>query len=65
MFVLLQTRAWSPSHPALAHASLSRLVLCQERVVRDLRVHSILEGTNEVMRVVIERNMGKVWYEGG
>ena len=28
-----------------------------ERVLRDLRVHSILEGTNEVMRVIIAREM--------
>jgi alkylation response protein AidB-like acyl-CoA dehydrogenase len=26
-----------------------------ERIVRDLRVHQILEGTNEVMRVIIAR----------
>lgn len=30
-----------------------------ERVVRDLRVHRILEGTNEIMRVVISREMLK------
>ena len=30
-----------------------------ERVLRDLRVHSILEGTNEVMRVIIAREMFK------
>ncbi|DBA69032.1 TPA: Isobutyryl-CoA dehydrogenase, mitochondrial [Trebouxia sp. C0005] len=30
-----------------------------ERVLRDLRVHSILEGTNEVMRVIIAREMHK------
>ena len=28
-----------------------------ERIVRDLRVHQILEGTNEVMRVIISREM--------
>lgn len=28
-----------------------------ERIVRDLRVHQILEGTNEIMRVVISREM--------
>ncbi len=27
-----------------------------ERVLRDLQVHSILEGTNEIMRVIIDRN---------
>lgn len=30
-----------------------------ERMVRDLRVHQILEGTNEVMRVIIAREMLK------
>jgi alkylation response protein AidB-like acyl-CoA dehydrogenase len=30
-----------------------------ERIVRDLRVHQILEGTNEVMRVIIARNLLK------
>ena len=28
-----------------------------EKVVRDLRVHQILEGTNEIMRVIIARRM--------
>ncbi len=28
-----------------------------ERIFRDLRVHSILEGTNEIMRVIIARDM--------
>ncbi|MSZ76862.1 MAG: acyl-CoA dehydrogenase, partial [Actinobacteria bacterium] len=28
-----------------------------EKVVRDLRVHQILEGTNEIMRVIISRAM--------
>ena len=30
-----------------------------ERVLRDLRVHSILEGTNEIMRVIIGRELDK------
>lgn len=30
-----------------------------ERIVRNLRVHQILEGTNEVMRVIISRDMLK------
>ena len=30
-----------------------------ERHVRDLRVHQILEGTNEIMRVIIAREMGR------
>ena len=28
-----------------------------ERMVRDLRVHQILEGTNEIMRVIIARDL--------
>ena len=28
-----------------------------EKIVRDLRVHQILEGTNEIMRVIIARNL--------
>ncbi|MGF1463903.1 MAG: acyl-CoA dehydrogenase family protein, partial [Maricaulaceae bacterium] len=28
-----------------------------ERIVRDLRVHQILEGTNEIMRVIIARSL--------
>ncbi len=30
-----------------------------ERVLRDLRVHQILEGTNEIMRVVISKHLLK------
>ena len=30
-----------------------------ERYVRDTRVHQILEGTNEIMRVIIARNVLK------
>ncbi len=26
-----------------------------EKIVRDLRVHQILEGTNEIMRVIVSR----------
>jgi alkylation response protein AidB-like acyl-CoA dehydrogenase len=28
-----------------------------ERVLRDVRVHQILEGTNEVMQVIISRDI--------
>ena len=28
-----------------------------EKLVRDLRVHQILEGTNEIMRVIISRRL--------
>lgn len=30
-----------------------------EKIVRDLRVHQILEGTNEIMRVIVSRNLIK------
>ena len=29
-----------------------------EKLVRDLRVHQILEGTNEIMRLIIARSLG-------
>jgi alkylation response protein AidB-like acyl-CoA dehydrogenase len=28
-----------------------------EKIVRDLRVHQILEGTNEIMRVIVSRSL--------
>ena len=31
-----------------------------ERIMRDLRVHAILEGTNEVMRIIIDRELNKL-----
>ena len=30
-----------------------------ERILRDLRVHQILEGTNEIMRVIVARHLLK------
>ena len=30
-----------------------------EKIVRDLRVHQILEGTNEIMRMIVARGMIK------
>jgi alkylation response protein AidB-like acyl-CoA dehydrogenase len=30
-----------------------------EKIVRDLRVHRILEGTNEIMRMVVGRSVAK------
>jgi alkylation response protein AidB-like acyl-CoA dehydrogenase len=30
-----------------------------ERVMRDLRVHRILEGTNQIMNLVISRELNK------
>ena len=30
-----------------------------EKIVRDLRVHQILEGTNEIMRVIVSRGLLK------
>ena len=30
-----------------------------ERHVRDLRVHQILEGTNEIMRVIVARELAR------
>ena len=30
-----------------------------EKIVRDLRVHQILEGTNEIMRMIVARSLIK------
>jgi alkylation response protein AidB-like acyl-CoA dehydrogenase len=34
-----------------------------ERYLRDLRVHQILEGTNEIMRVIIARDLLREWQD--
>ena len=39
------------------HAFQNKGELRIERFWRDLRVHSILEGTNQVMRMIIARDM--------
>jgi alkylation response protein AidB-like acyl-CoA dehydrogenase len=39
------------------HGGYGYLQITIERVVRDVRVHQILEGTNEIMRVIISRGM--------
>ena len=31
-----------------------------EKIVRDLRVHQILEGTNEIMRVIVARALWRI-----
>ena len=36
-----------------------------ERILRDLRVHQILEGTNEIMRVIIARKLLTEWASRG
>ena len=38
-------------------ATLGSLGKQIERVLRDVRVHQILEGTNEVMRLIVSRDM--------
>ena len=48
----LTSRCHAPRRPARAAQV--------ERYVRDLRVHSILEGTNQVMRLIIHREMGRL-----
>ena len=45
---------------ALAERALETIragIATLERLVRDTRVHQILEGTNEIMRVIIARRM--------
>jgi alkylation response protein AidB-like acyl-CoA dehydrogenase len=47
--------------PTTACSCMAATATCRtirwERIVRDLRVHQILEGTNEIMRVIIAREM--------
>ncbi len=53
------TRCSDYSEPAIAEALGRQFELLGglEKLVRDLRVHQILEGTNEIMRVVIARKV--------
>ena len=41
----------------LPRAEIEAKLVSLERIVRDLRVHRILEGTNEIMRVITAREM--------
>ena len=47
--------ARSANETCLLHMARAATAQQLERIVRDLRVHQILEGTNEVMRVIISR----------
>ena len=38
-------------------ATAIRRTSASSAIVRDLRVHQILEGTNEIMRVIISRRL--------
>ena len=49
---LLVYERWGASIPSRVLAEFPL-----ERYVRDLRVHQILEGTNEIMRMIIGRRM--------
>lgn len=44
--------------PHVGHGCLSAYGI--EKIVRDLRVHRILEGTNEIMRVIVARGLTEV-----
>ena len=40
------------------HGGYGYLSECgNEKIVRDLRVHQILEGTNEIMRLIVARSL--------
>ncbi|MFA3875755.1 acyl-CoA dehydrogenase family protein [Streptomyces sp. MMCC 100] len=51
-------RASRPSRPLQLHGGYAYLgAYDTEKIVRDLCVHQILEGTNENMRVIVARGL--------
>ena len=52
IFVSLMLVAAAPAaEPSFSEPQKTEI----EKIVRDLRVHQILEGTNEIMRVIVSR----------
>jgi hypothetical protein len=46
------------NHPLQLHGGYGYLSeFGIEKIVRDLRVHQILEGTNEIMRLIVARSL--------
>ena len=53
-----ETAMWTTTEAVQIHGGYGYLHdYGVERIVRDLRVHQILEGTNEIMRVIIALHM--------